>query len=70
MKQLVIDANTLCNSMDSEMLKLTKSLKESPCIIPYPEDKVDIYTKMYHLNEAFKLVAEARSLLHKIKDNQ
>ena len=55
------DANTLCNSIDKQIMLLSEDTSGQPCIISDTSD--DPYTQMYRLNEAFKHVAEARTLL-------
>ena len=61
------DANTLCNKMDRKIIDLTNECVDSPCVIySKEENKVDIFTKMYNINEAFRMVAKARELLMEI----
>ncbi len=61
------DANTLCNKMDSKIIDLTNECVDSPCVIYSKEEKkIDLFTKMYNINEAFRMVAKARALLGEI----
>lgn len=64
---LSYDTNSLCNKLDRKMVALTKKCANSPCIIDRElNEKTDIYTQMYNINEAFKLIAEARVLVSKV----